>query len=296
VIYLKDDLGTATGTFAHQPTAHQLMLAVDWRQLTADDIREMLKNFDLPYGVVAQGITLMEEAAQREAVKAFMGKPDQTKSNWSPLFNANIVPVTIELVLQHGALIPATNLEAALPSLLAEAFDVRDDNIPPRLAKELLRLGGKLETAVQKPLVRWHFVRAIMDRALLNPIEIQITAKELRTCFKTGTWEQLTLAAIVMICAPKKMDGGDSYGEKKDRLVAEDFPPWEERFAEGQEVLGWAGCMDFTTEEAHQLVQKYTEEEIFRWLYEKHGSDVDRLWQEYATARDEFHAHWGHKK
>ncbi len=276
-------------------TDEQLLLAVDWRQVTPADIQQMLDNPVAYYEVIAKGILLMKQEHQAQAGALFIARGEQTKWFWQPLFDAHLAVITAELVVEHGDVIAMKDLEASLPSLLQQSVDVAEDIVPAILTKELLVLGKRLEKIAHDPDQRWNFVRGIMDRGLFNPIVRHATGTQMRSCFTLESWEKFALSSMILICASNSMQGGGSYGDRSERIVFEELAPWKERFMSQQDLLSWTTTMGYTIKDGRRLVKKYSEEEIFRWLYAFRQDEVDQLWQAYAQERDAFYAYWKHQ-
>ncbi len=280
----------------HPPTREQLLSAVDWRKVTARDIKEMFKFAAVEVEVVARGITLMQAKYHAAAVKQFLENDDLTKDYRRILMDAGILPVTLELVTKNRGFFTLDEIATGLPGLLKELRTVHSDESCRDLAATLIELGKRLGHTAEDPNNRWAFVDGMMNRALQAPSE-RVNGKKVRPCFAPEIWERLCLATLVQECAPESLKGGKCYSGLNDEELFEDFPPWEQRFdAKGSGVPRWRLWSDLSHEDGARLVAKYSEEEIFRWLYEYRGDKIDRLWATYAKARDAFYSHWSKQK
>lgn len=275
-----------------------ILRSVDWSRVTVSDCEAMLQSNTRNFGLITDGIIRMDQSVREAAGWLFLRLSEIREKEpleWNrlakKLVENGVFPITVDLVGELGDLVSDELLKSNLDALLQEiAFGRTSGNNDIFCGKRLLKFVKELLVYFETPAGRWLFMKSIMDR-VLNAGVSGVKGLILREKLPAELWEKLCLAELVLTCAPVHLDGGNTFGEFGDRIAYTYMARWQTLFDENG-YLGWEAFSGFSMEEGVMLVKRYSEEEIFRWLYEFRAGEIDELWAIYAHARDEFYSFW----
>lgn len=275
-----------------------ILRSVDWGRVTVSDCEAMLDSNNRNLGLLTDGIIRMNQPVREAAGWAFLRmsefrekEPLEWNRQAKKLVGNGVFPITVDLVGELGDLVSDELLKSNLEALLQEiAFGRTSNNNDILCGKRLLNFVKELMVYFETPAGRWLFMKSIMD-CVLNAGGSGAKGVILREKLPAELWEKLCLAELVLTCAPVPLDGGNTYGEFDERIAYKYMARWETLFDENG-YLGWEAFSGFSMEEGAELVKRYSEEEIFRWLYEFRASEIDELWAMYSHARDQFYSFW----
>ena len=267
-----------------------ILACIDWSLVMPSEITLAMERHASDH-LIADGILRMTPEHRREAAQSALSRPYMRKQ-WKKLIQQGAAPICVSVVAKHGGLISTVQLEENLDSLVQEIQHAKDVEAVSECAEQLLRVGALFESWVQSPQNRWNFVKSIMAWVVFDfAHRNQALVPRYRACFTEESWQKLCLATMVMLSSPKSLDGGGIYEDLFEEIAREDYQKWPERFLESDKN-GLQKITGYTFFEGTSLMARYSEKEIFGWLYEYRGGELKELWEVYSEVRDSFYKFW----